>query len=173
MTAFRSRSGIHLCAFACAGVIVCALGLAQSASGQARPLHASLVGEFAFGACPPGAPAGALCLHDDVSGQMSHLGRVTGSFDVVIDAAHAGSDGCAPITKHGSFVAANGDRLDVDGDGRFCFATAVATYTYTITGGSGRFSDATGTGTWLVPAPTTFDGVRGEGAEFLDGTIDY
>lgn len=136
-----------------------------------RPLRASLVGVFAFGACPAGAPAGALCLHDEVSGPMSHLGRVTGEFDVVIDAARTGVDGCAPISKRGSFHAANGDRLDVFAEGTFCFATVIAQYRYTFAGGSGRFDDATGTGTWTVPAPSTFDGVAGEGDEFLRGTI--
>jgi len=154
-------------------VVVCALGLAQSASAGTRPLKAALVGAFEFGACPPGAPTGALCLHDRVAGQMSHLGRVTGSFEVVIDAANVGAGGCAPISKYGSFRPANGDRLDVAGEGTFCFATAVATYVYTITGGSGRFDEAAGTGTWLVPAPTTFDGVAGVGDEFLNGTVEY
>jgi hypothetical protein len=153
---------------------VAMLAVAPIASaGPARPLKASLVGVFAFGACPAGAPAGALCLHDEVSGPMSHLGRVTGQFDVVIDAARTGPDNCAPISKRGSFSAANGDRLDVVADGTFCFDTAIAQYTYSFAGGSGRFDDASGTGAWTVPPPSVFDGVAGEGDEFLSGTIAY
>jgi hypothetical protein len=169
----RSSFTLKRPAFAATLVAVCALGLAGSVSAEARPLHGTLVGVFAFGGCPTDAPTGALCLHDDVTGRMSHLGSVTGSFDVIIDASAVGADGCAPISKRGNFRSADGDRLDLVGEGTFCFATAVATYTYTITGGTGRLDEATGTGTWLVPAPTTFDGVAGEGKEFLNGTIDY
>ena len=164
------RAGLLATVLAVVSLLVCA----QPASASVeRPLKADLVGVFAFGACPAEAPAGALCLHDVVSGRMSHLGRVAGEFDVVIDAARTGADNCAPISKRGSFFAANGDRLDVFAEGTFCFATAIAEYTYVFGGGSGRFADATGTGTWTVPAPSTFDGVAGEGDESLEGAIAY
>jgi hypothetical protein len=136
-----------------------------------RPLTADLVGAFAFGACPASAPAGALCLHDSVSGPVSGLGRSTGEFDVLIDVAASGANGCAPANKRGSFVAANRDRLDVTARGSFCFATSVATYVFTVTGGSGRFACAKGTGTWLVPPPSSLIGTGGEGDEYLRGTI--
>jgi hypothetical protein len=136
-----------------------------------RPLTADLVGAFTFGGCPAGAPVGALCLHDSVSGQISYLGGSTGEFDVVIDTAAAGADGCAPANKVGSFVAANGDRLDVTARGTYCFPTSVATYAYTVTGGSGCLAGATGTGTWLVPPPTTLSPMGGVGDEHLRGTI--
>lgn len=138
-----------------------------------RPLNADLVGAFDFGECPAGAPAGALCLHDRVRGPISYLGQSTGAFDVVIDAAAAGADGCAPAGKRGFFVAADGDRVDVVAQGNYCFATSVTTYVYTVTGGSGRFAGATGTGSYLVPAPRTFDGKSGEGEERLRGTIAF
>jgi hypothetical protein len=101
------------------------------------------------------------------------FGHEATEFDVVIDAARTGADNCAPISKRGSFHAASGDRLDVFVEGTFCFATAIARYRYTIGGGSGRCDDATGTGTWTVPAHSTFDGVAGEGDEFLEGTLGY
>jgi hypothetical protein len=150
------------------------LALAPPATAAVeRPLTADLVGAFTFGGCPAGAPAGALCLHDSVSGQISYLGGSTGEFDVVIDAAASGADGCAPANKGGFFVAANGDRLDVTARGTYCFPTSVATYVYTVTGGSGCFVGATGTGTWLVPPPTTLNAMGGVGDEHLRGTIAF
>jgi hypothetical protein len=167
------RAGLWaLLATALALALVAVLAPAHAAASDARPIHDRLVGEFAFGACPADAPAGALCLHDEVTGRIDRVGKVVGHFDVVIDAANADADGCAPIRKRGSFVRPEeGDRLYIRGDGTFCFATAVATYDYTITGGAGKFDGASGTGTWLVPAPTVFDGVSGVGDEFLDGTL--
>jgi hypothetical protein len=151
---------------------VAALFAQGAPAASTLPLRADLTGSFAFGPCPADAPAGALCLSDEVSGVMSHLGASTGSFEVVFDLARF-VDGCGPISKRGSFVAADGDRLDIVARGTFCFTTLVASYTYTVTGGSARFTGATGTGTWLVPPPATFDGVAGQGDELLDGTISY
>jgi len=138
-----------------------------------RSFRADLVGAFAFGACPAGAPTGAMCLHDHVSGPISYLGRASGEFDVIIDSAATGADGCAPVSKRGSFVASDGDRLNVDARGRYCYATSTATYRYSFAGGSGRFVAATGTGTWLVPAPNSLNGTGGTGDETLRGTIAY
>jgi hypothetical protein len=56
-------------------------------------------------------------------------------------------------------------------EGRFCFTTLVATYTFQVTGGTGRFADSGGSGSWLVPPPTTFDGVAGVGGEYLEGVL--
>ena len=84
-----------------------------------------------------------------------------GSFEVVFDEA-AFVGGCRPIRKKGSFVAANGDQLDVEAEGKFCFTTLVATYEFKVTGGSGS---------WLVPPPTTFDGVAGVRDEILEGAL--
>jgi len=74
-------------------------------------------------------------------------------------------------SKAGKLHRANGDRLDVEAAGKFCFATAVATYEFQITRGAGRFAGSSGSGSWLVPAPATFDGVAGTGDEFLDGVL--
>jgi hypothetical protein len=148
------------------------LALAPTASArQERPLNADLVGVFEFGPCPAGAPTGASCLSDQVSGAISNFGDSTGKFDVVIDTLAIGSDGCSPAEKHGSFVSTRGDRLDVTATGKYCWATSTATYAFTITGGSGRFAAASGSGTWLVPAPREFDGTGGVGDEYLRGTI--
>jgi hypothetical protein len=149
-----------------------AVGAGTSASAASTtPLRGDVLGSFFFHACPADAPAGALCLHDDVAGQMIHLGRTTGSFEVVFDTAAFGADGCGPIRKQGSLVAANGERIDVSAEGTFCFGTLVALYEFRITGGTGRFANASGSGSWLVPAPTTFDGVSGTGDEFLLGAL--
>jgi hypothetical protein len=49
----------------------------------------------------------------------------------------------------------------------------VARYSYTVTGGTGRFREASGSGSWLVPAPAVFDPATGtgQGDEILDGTL--
>lgn len=145
----------------------------RATGATTHPFKADLVGAFVFGACPPGSPTGAMCLHDDVSGPISYLGRSSGAFEVIIDSAATGADGCAPISKQGSFVASNGDRLKVSALGRYCYATSAATYRYTFVGGTGRFAAATGTGTWLVPAPNHLNGTGGTGNETLRGTIAY
>jgi hypothetical protein len=153
-------------------VVLLLLALATPATAAVeRPLSADLLGKFAFGECPAGAPTGARCLRDRVSGPISYLGQSTGDFEVVIDAAATGADGCAPTSKRGSFVAADGGRLDLVAHGRYCFATSATTYVYTATGGSGRFAGATGTGSYVVPPPRTFNGTSGEGEEHLRGTI--
>jgi hypothetical protein len=153
---------------------VVALGLVPALSAAlTHSLKGDLLGEFQFGPCPAGVPSGALCLHDHVSGAMSELGRSSGEFDVDIDGGATGPDGCAPANKHGFFVAANGDRVQVTAHGRYCYATSSANYTYTITGGTGRFRTATGTGTWVVPQPSSLNASGGSGDEQVRGTIAY
>lgn len=157
-----------------AGVVAVG-GVTLLATAQAAtPLKGQVVGSFFFyERCPAEvpAPAGALCLHDEVVGHMTHLGRTTGSFEVVFDLAAFREDTCGPISKQGSFIAANGDWLDVEAEGTFCFSTLVAVYQFRITGGTGRFVSASGGGAWVVPPPATFDGVSGTGDEFLTGTL--
>jgi hypothetical protein len=160
---------------ALASIMTGALGVAGPAAPAAAcagtPLKGDVFGTFFFHDCPPGAPAGALCLHDDVAGHLTHLGRTTGSFEVVFDVAAFGEDTCGPISKQGSFIAANGDRLDIEATGTFCFSTLVAVYEFQVTGGTGRFGRARGHGSWVVPPPATFDGVSGTGDEFLTGKL--
>jgi hypothetical protein len=145
--------------------------VALAAAGGIKPLKGDVLGTFSFHACAADAPARAQCLHDDVTGQITHLGRTIGSFEVVFDIAKFGDDGCGPIRKTGSFIAANGDWLHIEAQGTFCFSSLVAAYKYRITGGTGRFAGASGGGDWVVPPPTTFDGVSGTGNEALIGSI--
>jgi hypothetical protein len=146
-------------------------GATPVAAKPTAPLKADVLGSFFFHECPADAPVGALCLHDDVTGNLTHLGRTTGRFEVVFDVAQFGEDGCGPIRKTGTFTAANGDQLSVDAQGSFCFGTVVAIYTYNIIGGTGRFAGASGSGSWVVPPPINFDGVAGVGDEFLLGGL--
>lgn len=142
---------------------------AGAADAGPRPFVAVLDGAFAFGACPDGAPTGAQCLTDEVTGRVPGIGPVTGTFEVVFDVG-AFVDQCGPIRKRGSLVARNGDRLDIEAVGTFCFTNNIAVYVFTITDGTGRFEGAAGEGAWYVPAPTTFDGSAGTGREYLYGS---
>src|SRR5215203_67477 len=158
--------------FTIAALVTAFAGATALATGESTtPLKGDVLGSFFFHACPVEAPVGALCLHDDVTGTLTHLGKTTGSFDVVFNVAAFDDEGCGPIRKQGSFTAANGDRLDIEAEGTFCFRTQVAMYQFRITGGTGRFASSTGSGSWVVPAPATFDGVAGTGDEFLDGIL--
>ena len=150
-------------------ILASAIGPAGAES--ATPLKGDVLGSFFFHSCPAGTVPGATCLHDDIAGNLTHLGRSAGSFDVVFDTA-AFVDGCGPIRKQGSFTAANGDRLDLEAEGTFCFTTLIANYNFRVTGGRGRFAGASGSGTWVVPPPTTFDGVAGVGDEILEGVLE-
>lgn len=154
-----------------AGMLAAGGATSLALAHVATPFKGQILGSFFFYPCPPGAPEGALCLHDEVVGRLTHLGRTTGSFEVVFDLAEFGEDSCGPIRKQGSFTAANGDQLEVEAEGRFCFDTVVAEYQFRITGGTGRFVGASGGGSWVVPAPATFDGTSGTGGEFLTGTL--
>src|SRR5436305_681386 len=97
----------------CLAIAVAVTGLTMAQAGSAAtqtPFKASLSGSFAFGApCPASAPAGAVCLVDNVTGTASHLGRVSGRFVVAFDFSAIDADNCLPIRKTGSFEAANGD----------------------------------------------------------------
>lgn len=151
--------------------IATGLAIATGPAGATPPLKGDILGSFFFHACPVGTPPEAVCLHDEVTGTLTHLGRTTGTFEVVFRENPFGADPCVPIRKQGSFTAANGDRVDIEAEGTFCSATVTATYNFRVTGGTGRFADATGSGSWLVPAPASFDGVAGVGEEFLDGVL--
>src|SRR5689334_8574691 len=131
----RPRRGLRTAAAVLAAALpalaVPAVAAAHADPVRGKPLHATLAGDFAFGACPAGAPAGALCLHDVLSGTIDGVGPVYGEFDVAIDAAHTGPDNVAPIAKRGSFTTTNGDRLNLVAAGSFDFTASVARYTYT------------------------------------------
>ena len=77
------------------------------------------------------------------SGEATHLGRYTVSYEVEVDLPTGTGTGLSA-----QYVAANGDSLFAEGSGQ---ATPTdnptvfnVTETYTITGGTGRFAGATG-----------------------------
>jgi hypothetical protein len=79
------------------------------------------------------------------TGQATHLGRLLRDASVVIH-----DDG----TLDGAvvFTAANGDQLVADLEGALTSPTTLAG-TYTFTGGTGRFSDASGTASFVGVTP--------------------
>jgi hypothetical protein len=91
--------------------------------------------EMITGATPLGPSQ--LLLTATVTGEATHLGRFTGTEEVVLNIA----DGTFSGTR--VFVAANGDRLFADVQGSFTSATT-AQGTFTFTGGTGRFATAAG-----------------------------
>jgi len=95
------------------------------------------------------------------SGNASHLGRFTLTYELVVDFLIDGTSGSAV------FTAANGDSLftDIVGHGTSLGEFASIVETHTITGGTGRFAGATGSfiRTYLVNLVTgvtsgSFDG---------------
>jgi hypothetical protein len=133
-----------------------------------RKFRGSLTGDFITVAPPP-----LLTLEDSVSGNATVLGSVTGSFTVVIDFNDPLATGFVLVTKTGSLVAADGDRVDLEMVGTFNVTTFDVHYVFFVTGGTGRFSGATGIGTWHVPPPAVFDPATGvgSGSEFFEGVI--
>jgi hypothetical protein len=101
---------------------------------------------------------GDIIITADIAGEVSHLGRITGTATETLIAPHY-----VAFTIDITFVAANGDELFAVFDGAFYDAVGDSAGTFTITGGTGRFAGATGGGTF-----SSFD----DGAEAdLDGEI--
>jgi hypothetical protein len=148
--------------------LLAATTLAQETLGQTSELHGCLVGNFSTV-----APQPLLTLSDSVSGDAEGLGIVTGSFTVTIDFNHPVADGFVLVSKTGSLIAADGDKINLAVVGTFNVTTFDVHYVFLVTGGTGRFAGATGNGTWDVPPPTTFDKATssGSGNEFFRGTI--
>jgi hypothetical protein len=153
-------------------VLAAAATLAQDKSDDqstgTRELRGRLAGNFSTVAPPP-----LLTLADSVNGNAGGLGKVTGSFTVTIDFNHPVADGFVLVSKAGSLVAADGDRIDLSMVGTFNVTTFDVHYVFLVTGGTGRFAGATGNGTWDVPPPSVFDPATGSGsgAESFRGTI--
>jgi hypothetical protein len=133
-----------------------------------REFCGSLTGDFSTV-----APAPLLTLADSVSGDATVIGEVTGSFTVTIDFNQPIGDGFVLVTKTGSLVATDGDRVDLEMVGTFNVTTFDVHYVFVVTGGTGRFNGATGIGTWHVPPPAVFDPATGDGSgsELFDGVI--
>ena len=149
-------------------VLAAATALAQGQPCATSELRGRLVGHFSTT-----APAPLLTLADSVSGNAEGLGQVTGSFTVTIDFNHPVADGFVLVSKTGSLVAADGDKINLAMVGTFNVTTFDVHYVFLVTGGTGRFAGATGHGTWDVPPPSTFDPTTGSGSgtEIFRGTI--
>jgi hypothetical protein len=149
-------------------VLAAATTRGQDQPGNTSEFGGRLVGNFSTTALPP-----LLTLADSVSGNAEGLGQVTGSFTVSIDFNHPIADGFVLVSKTGSLVAANGDKINLAMVGTFNVTTFDVQYVFVVTGGTGRFAGATGNGTWDVPPPSTFNQATGSGSgsEIFRGTI--
>ena len=102
-----------------------------------------------------------------VSGNVTHLGKVTGSAEVYLMQISESPPIYVPIGAAITLVAANGDELYIThGNGRWDPESNSSISDYTITGGSGRFAGATGSGTATAAGASTV-------ALSWNGTIDY
>jgi hypothetical protein len=148
--------------------LAAAAALAQDPSSETRELRGRLIGNFSTTAPPP-----LLTLADSVSGYAEGLGKVTGSFTVTIDFNYPVADGFVLVSKTGSLVTADGDKINLAMVGTFNVTTFDVHYVFLVTGGTGRFAGATGNGTWDVPPPSAFDQTTGSGSgnEIFRGTI--
>ena len=147
---------------------------AQSGAQRSAPSSAvsvSLAGAFTFHSCPAGTPTADTCLTDHLTGTITGLGAVTGTFEVHIANSKFAADGCGPVDKQGSFTVAGGGTVRLSAHGMFCNSSSIAAYDYQVTGGTGRLAHASGSGQWLVPAPATFADGSGTGAEFFLGSL--
>jgi hypothetical protein len=156
---------------ALAGLLVLAAGTTFAQDNRhddSIEFSGSLIGNFTTV-----APAPLLTLDDSVSGSAGELGEVTGNFTVIVDFNQPVGKGLVLVTKTGSLVTADGDKINLAMVGTFNVATFDVHYVFFVTGGTGRFARATGIGTWHVPPPTTFDPATGSGSgsEIFEGTI--
>jgi hypothetical protein len=154
-------------------VLATATALAQDKSDddstETSELSGQLIGNFSTV-----APAPLLTLADSASGSAEGLGAVTGDFTVIIDFNQPVGTGLVLVSKTGSLITADGDKINLAMVGTFNVTTFDVHYVFVVTGGTGRFAGATGIGTWHVPPPSTFDPATGSGsgAEIFQGTID-
>ncbi len=109
---------------------------ARAAQGTSRPLTGTGTGTTTVNLVTGAATV-------DSTGHLSHLGAVTGYFNVMFAPSVSGFT----YTGTGTYVAANGDKLFVTltGSGTVTGTTGKSTDTDTITGGTGRFAGASGT----------------------------
>lgn len=105
-----------------------------------------------------------------VTGQLTGVGAVTGTFEADIHQGSIGADNCGPIDKHGAFAAADGSKINVDASGVIC--GGIASYRYTVDGGTGAFKHAGGRGVWLIPPADAYTSTGGNGPEIIFGTFN-
>lgn len=102
------------------------------------------------------------------SGQATHLGRYTVTYEVQVDLATGTGTG---LSAH--YVAANGDSLFAEGSGQATPTddpdVVMVVETYTITGGTGRFEGATGS----FNEERKVNLVTGATAGTINGTITF
>ena len=155
------------------GLVVLAAASLAEAQSPGEPTETLAVSGNLIGDFRTIAPAPLLTLSDSVSGDAAGLGNVTGGFTVTIDFNKPLGNGLVLVTKVGSLVAADGDRIDLAMAGTFNVTTFDVHYIFVVTGGTGRFAGAPGIGTWHVPPPTTFDPATGSGSgdEIFQGAI--
>jgi hypothetical protein len=107
-----------------------------------------------------------LSVHLTGTGNATHLGHYTATFDFRVDLRTPTSPAVGSFT----LTAANGDTIFGDLLGRASISNGIATVveTATITGGTGRFADATGSFT----VARTVVQATGLSSGSFDGTID-
>jgi len=100
------------------------------------------------------------------SGEVTHLGRYTVSYEVEVDLPTGAGTG---LSAH--FVAGNGDGLFAEGSGQATPTDDPTVFliaeTYTITGGTGRFANASGSFT----VDRVVNLATGETSGTMNGTI--
>jgi hypothetical protein len=125
------------------------------------------------------APDGRLDLLEEYTCQISHLGR---THNTVIQSVIPTGPPTGPflpsiVNNTGTFVAANGDRVNSSFSGtgvtNLANFTAVFEGTETFSGGTGRFANASGVA--HIQGTATLDPATGTGTgQFtIDGTITY
>jgi hypothetical protein len=99
------------------------------------------------------------------TGQATHLGRFTATFNVQVDVRTSTSRGTV------SLIAANGDSVfgTLSGNATVVGTTASIVETVIMTGGTGRFIDATGS----FILERVLDQATGLSSGSFDGTISY
>jgi hypothetical protein len=119
-------------------ILIVSTTLAAASAGKPLPLKGSIEALETYQINGP-----TMSVTATGSGEATHLGRYTVSYEVKVDLPTGTGTG---LSAH--YVAANGDSLFAEGSGQ---ATPtddpnvfLVVETYTITGGTGRFAGATG-----------------------------
>ena len=123
-------------------LIIASALAAPSRAGDAVPIQAN--GSFTVVGEDVDPTTGDQLFFADISGNSSHLGRITGTATETLFAPDYVS-----FTVEATQVAANGDKLFLTYQGAFIDADGDSVGTFRITGGTGRFAGASGSGTFV------------------------
>lgn len=115
---------------------------APSRAGHTVPIRGS--GSFTLVGQVVDPATGDVIFFADLSGNSSHMGRITGTATEVLFAPDYES-----FTVEATQVAANGDKLFLTYQGDFIDVDGDSVGTFEITGGTGRFAGASGSGTFI------------------------